>query len=264
MKRRRKAPTSIRATKRARTGGVAIVPAQVAFPGPGRQQQFFVPRSFGNPRAITERKYFTTGLTSTALVNFDAGTTWAGCELDPATTNALFAPATGDDFNTRDGRKVQVLSIKIKGYFRVAAQTDTTTTDDAALIRLALVVDKQTNAAQLNAEDVFGGVAVAPLNVDQFQNPAFFGRFKVLKDKYFTLQNPNSTWDGTNMEQMGLVRHFKMTHKFRKPMIVHFNGTNGGTVADIIDNSFHLIGGSSNIELVPTIAYQVRTTFIDV
>lgn len=259
MKRQRKAPTSRRSTKKAR-----IVSANVVFPGPGRQQQMFVPRSFGNPRAITERKYYTTGLASTALVNFDAGTTWAGAELDPTTTNCLFAPSTGDDYNNRDGRKVQVLAIKIKGYFRVAAQADATGSDDAALVRLALVCDKQSNATQLNAEDVFGGIAVASLNVEQFQNPAFFGRFKVMKDKLFILQNPTMSWDGTNIEQSGLVKPFKMNHKFRKPLIVHFNGTNGGTVADIIDNSFHLIGGASNIELAPTIAYQVRVTFIDV
>lgn len=261
MKRRRKAPSSRRETKRAK---IAIVPAQVAFPGPGRQQQFFVPRSFGNPRAITETKYYTAQRDLVALVDLAAGTTWANCELDPATVNALFAPTQGDDFNNRDGRKVQVKSIKVRGYFRVAAQADTTSTDDATLIRLLMVVDKQTNAAQLNAEDVLGGVAIANNNVNQFQNPAFFGRFKVLKDKNFTFQNPAISWDGTNMEQQGLIKPFKMTHKFRKPLIVHFNATNGGTVADIIDNSFHIIGGAQNIELAPQIAYQTRISFIDV
>jgi len=258
MKRGRAAPKG-RPAKKAR-----IVPAQVIFPGAGRKQQMFVPRSFGNPRAITERKYFTAQRDTVALADLSAATTWAGAELDPATINALFAPVTGDDFNTRDGRKCQVLGIKVRGYFNVPAQADATGADDANVIRILMVLDKQTNATQLNAEDVVGGVAVANNNVNQFQNPAFFGRFRVLKDKTYTLNNPQMTWDGTNIEQSGLKKPFKLSHKFKKPLMVHFNATNGGTVADIIDNSFHIIGGAQNIELAPTITYQVRTTFIDV
>lgn len=230
----------------------------------GGRQRRFVQRSLGNPLAITERKYYTNYLSNTAIVSFAAGTTWAGMELDPATQNCLFSPSTGDEYNTRDGRKVQVLGIKIKGLITVPGQTDQTGADDGAMVRLALVLDKQTNATQLNAEDVFGGVAVAAVNFAQFQNPAFFGRFKVLKDKTYVIQNPSTTYDGTNIEANGLVKAFKLSHKFRKPLIVHFNGTNGGTIADIIDNSLHLIGGANNVELVPNISYQVRTTFIDV
>lgn len=230
----------------------------------GGRQRSFVQRSLGNPLAITERKYFSSIRAITALGDASAAVTWAGFEADPATLNTLFAPTQGDDYLNRDGRKVQILAIKIKGIFTVAGQADQTGADDGALIRVALVQDKQTNAAQLNAEDVLVGVGNAGLNILNFQNAAFFGRFKVLKDKFYTLQNPNATYDGTNIEAMGLVKSFKMNHKFRKPVIIHFNGTNGGTVADIIDNSFHIIAAANNVELVPAMGYQCRVTFIDV
>lgn len=259
MKRKR-STTSKKSAKRAKT--VAVVPATALFPTRNKQQ-FFVPRTFGNPRAITERKYYTQQRTTVALSDLSAGTDWAGCELDPATVLTLFAPTTGDDFNNRDGRKVQVISIKVKGYFDVPAQANQAATDSAALIRLILVQDKQTNAAQLNAEDVVGGVANAANNINQFQNPTHFGRFRVIKDKLFNLQNPAIGFDGTNIEQNGLKKTFKFNIKFRKPQVVHFNATNGGTVADVIDNSWHIIGGSQGISLAPTIQYQVRTTFID-
>lgn len=221
----------------------------------------FVPRSYGNPRAITERKYFDSERTATALGALTAS--FASAELDPATLNTLFCPSTGDDYNNRTGRKCQVISIKIRGAITCAAQTNQTAADAASRVRLLLVQDLQTNAAQLNSEDVITSGAGSGA-IDMFQNPAFFGRFKVLKDKVMVLNNPNISYDGTNIEQAGLARPFKFSIKFKKPVTVHFNSTNGGTVADIIDNSFHVIGGADDISLAPTIIYKCRVTYLDV
>lgn len=220
----------------------------------------FVPRSLGTPMALTERKYFD----SNVAVNIVAiSSSWSGAEVDPVTLNTLCVPVLGSDYNNRIGRKIQVLSIKIRGSFGVPAQTSQVSADTPSKVRLALVLDKQTNATQLNAEDVFssGGAADA---INMFQNPAFFGRFRILKDKTYKLQDPNFVYDGTDLKQQGLILNFKMTHKFAKPIYIHFNSTNGGTVADIVDNSFHLICGASSVLLVPGISYKVRTTFIDV
>lgn len=223
----------------------------------------FVPRSLGNPRAITERKYFD----SQCTISIPATTTnFASAEADPTTLNTLFAPTQGDDFNQRTGRKVQVLSIKIMGHINVSAQADQTAADNSSLIRLLLVQDKQTNATQLNSEDVLTS-GDGSLAVNYFQNPAFFGRFRVLKDKRIVIGNPSMSFDGTNIEQAGLIRPFKMSIKFRKPVVVHYNSTNGGTVADIVDNSFHVLAGTNNAgagTLTPQLNYKVRTTFIDV
>lgn len=228
-----------------------------------------VPRSFGTPRAITERKYFDTQLAAGAFVT-GGGTSWAGGELDPTGgANTLFAPTTGDDFNNRTGRKVQVISIKIRGKISGAAQVTQSIADGATSFRILLVQDKQTNGTQLNAEDVLASGS-ATLALYQFQNPAFFGRFRVLKDKIITLQNPTMapiiaagpTYPNTVI-QSGLSREFKMNVKFKKPVVVHFNGTNGGTVADIVDNSFHLIGLTNDTSILGVIDYKCRTVFLD-
>jgi len=226
----------------------------------GGNTRTFVPRSLGNPLAITERKYFDSENTGTAIAA--SSTTWAGGELDPA-ANTLFSPTQGDEYNTRDGRKVQVLALKIRGYVQCVKQADQTGADNANLCRIILVQDRQTNGAQLNAEDVItsGGANVAHA---MFQNPAFFGRFRVLKDKTIAMQDPSNTFDGTNVEVNGLIRHFKMNIKFRKPVIVHYNSGNAGTVADIVDNSFHIIGNTTNGDLASTLFYKCRTTFVDV
>lgn len=220
----------------------------------------FTARSFGNPLAISERKYFDSELSASAIVAVT--TSWAGSELDPATLS-LFNPINGTDFNNRVGRKLQVKSLKIRGFINVAAQTNQAAVDSSALIRCLLVMDKQTNAAQLNGEDVISSGA-ASVATAMFQNPAFFGRFRVMKDKRWVIQNPSVSWDGTNIEQAGLIKPFEWIVKFRKPLYVHYNGTNGGTVADVIDHSFHLIAGTTNTDLAPTMSYKCRTTFIDV
>lgn len=221
-------------------------------------QRAFVPRSLGTPLAITERKYFDALYSATAIAVGLA--TSASGEADPNDTAKLtiFCPITGDDYNNRTGRKTQILSIRMKGVISVASQVDQTGTDLSPILRFVLVQDTQTNTTQLNSEDVINAFGIYGL-----QNPAFFGRFRVLKDKIMTLRIPQNSYDGTNIEQSGFHTPFKIVHKFKKPVTVHFNSTNGGTVADIVDNSFHLLAFTSSTTLAPTLAYYSRVTFID-
>lgn len=255
MKRKRYAwDVAKQASKRRRTRGTfASGPVRTVIQGGNRRQ--FVTRSYGTPLAVTERKYYDTNLASTAFAA--AGATFAGMELDPATANTLFSPVQGDDYNNRQGRKVHVLAIKIRGMITYPVSDNQVAALVTPHLRILLVQDKQTNAAQLNSEDVI------QTNMMGFQNPAFFGRFRVIKDKIVNFTDPMRSYDGTNIQQSGDQRFFKMKVKFAKPIIVHYNSTNGGTVADVIDNSFHLIGGSSDTGLAPSIAYRVRTTFVD-
>lgn len=220
----------------------------------------WVIRTYGNPMAITERKYFDTEY-SAAIPALAAS--WAGGEADPATFLSLFQPARGTDYNQRIGRKVQLLSLKIRGHVTCTSQADQTAADPGSGCRVILVHDRQTNAAQLNAEDVISSGAGSQA-INMFQNPAFFGRFRVMKDKRWILESPSMTYDGTNVEQSGLQYNFEWIWKFRKPMYIHFNGTDGGTIADTIDNTFHIIAGTNSASLVPVLAYKCRATFVDV
>lgn len=212
--------------------------------------------------SVTERKYFDSHLNASALAS---PTTWAGTELDPATLNTLFAPTQGSDINNRIGRKVAVMKITMRGVIRAPAQTNETATDDYSCCRLILYMDQQTNGAQAQGENLMAnpGAASGILNVMTYQNTANFGRFRVLKDKFINLGNPAISWDGTNMEQQGVSRTFKFTVKFRKPVIIQFNATNGGTVADIVDNSFHLIGATTSTGIAPAVSYQCRVVYTD-
>lgn len=219
----------------------------------------YVPRSLGNPRAVTERKYYDVE----AAVSLNAlTTTWAGGEADPTTLNTLFVPVTGDDYNNRTGRKVSVIALKIRGYINCSNQIDQTAAEAPNVCRVIVVLDQQTNATQLNAEDVITSGAGSQA-INMFQNPAFFGRFKVLKDKRMVMQNPAITFDGTNVEQNGINKSFEWIFKFKKPIVIHFNATNGATVADIVDKSFHIIAGATSVSMTPILSYKCRTTFLD-
>jgi len=204
-----------------------------------------------------EMKYFDQERGLTPIVSSE---NWANTLRDP-TTGTLFAPVVGAAINQRIGKACNVLKIKITGTISCPAQSNQIIGDAASRIRLLLVQDLQTNATQCTGTQVMTSWTQPLQAVEGFQNIDNFGRFKVLKDKTIIMQNPNSSWDGTNIEQAGLMRTFKMTVRFRNPVNVRFNATNGGTIADIVDNSFHIIANTNSLDLAPYVSYVSRVCF---
>lgn len=212
-----------------------------------------------------EMKYFDS---VREIVAIPSTTTWAGTVLDPnvypvANMNCLFAPTNGAGISQRIGKACKVVKIKITGLVTTPNQVNQVAADAACMIRILLVQDMQTNATQMTGTQLMtspgvASVALAPLT---HQNVDNFGRFRVLKDKKILIQDPNMAWDGTNIEQGGQLRQFKMNYKCRVPINVRFNATNGGTVADIVDHSFHVLAISSNADLTPYLSYACRVCF---
>jgi len=206
-----------------------------------------------------EMKYF--DLVRSAAIQAP-GTDWAGCEVDPATDNTLFCPVQGTDFNSREGKKALVYKIRIRGTITVAAQSATATADAAAACRIILMQDTQTNSTQIQAEEVMAGSAAAATTFLAPQDAEKVGRAIILKDKTYVLQNPTMAGEvaATNIIQSGLVVPFKFNVVFKKPVAVNFNG-NAGTVADIVNNSWHIWAGTTSTALAPTINYWSRVCF---
>lgn len=232
-----------------------------------------VPRARG--AAVTgEMKYFDADYSPVAALTA-VTTTWpAGTIVDPLTTInlgsaavanplCLFDPTVGAGLNQRIGRKVKVMKIKLQGTFSVTAQAAQAAADSACKIRLALVQDCQTNAAQMTSAALFNDGTAASTVLNSFQNPNNFGRFRVLKQKMFCISNLNLTGSPTTADviQTSYRLPFKFNVNFKTPVLVNFNATNGGTVADIIDNSFHVICGTDNAAYGTTISYYSRVAF---
>jgi len=223
------------------------------------------PAAYGT---VGEMKYYDTERAAVAIAS---SSTFAGCEVDPNVStrqgitniNCLFAPPNGTTIDARGGNKCWVYKIKVRGAVRVPPQTTVASPDDACRVRILLVWDKQTNATQLNSEDVINNPSTNTpvMSVNAFQNINHIGRFQVLKDKIITLQNPAAS---NGDDQNGLLRPFKMMINFKKPIQVRFDQGGAGTVADVIDNSFHVLANTDNAELVPEIAYYSRVCFKDV
>lgn len=236
-------------------GGKYVIYPQQSQMSLAPRGQFTVPRTTGG-QTQGESKYFDTRLALTSIPSVAA---WTGTEFDPTTFNTLCVPTVGSAVNQRIGREIKVHKIKINGHIRTA-KIDAAVALDATHIRIALVQDTQTNATQMQGEQVFTATITtdeAPLT---FQNIDNFGRFRVLKDKHITLQDPN-LFGATGADVNGLVRPFKFSVKFNNPISVRFNATNGGSVADIVDNSFHVVANSSNVDLVPQLSYLCRVVY---
>jgi len=204
-----------------------------------------------------ENKFYDTSLTA-ALT---ASTNWAGAEHDPAGVLCISAPAQGDGESNRDGKKINITSAHVTGTIYCAAQANQTASDAAPVVFIALVLDMQTNGAQLNSEDVYTnplGNSIA--NVNPLRNLQYSKRFKVLKTKTLQLPVPSITYDGTNIEQSGFVRSFRMDIS-KMALPVTFTATTAG-VANVVDNSLHIIAVATNIDMAPAISYNARIRFV--
>lgn len=149
----------------------------------------------------------------------------------------------------------------------MANQPDSTDPDPNPTIFCALVWDKQTNGATLNSEDVYTNQAAdARTNGALQRNMSFSKRFKVLDTWLF---NYPPTMMATNdqatytMAIAGNQVPFQLAHKFTKPLVVNFTtGSTTADVANVIDNSLHLIAYATNIGAAPQILYNSRMRFI--
>lgn len=206
-----------------------------------------------------EIKYFDTGFSGLLAA---VTTVWPAITTDPATFLTLCVPSLGNDINNRIGRKIGVKKIKLRGDIDIPAVTTTGgDSSNAVTFRYILVVDTQTNGAQMSGATLMSGGANAGITINSFQNLIALGRFKVLKDKRISLMDPN--FQATNGDTNGIHRLIKVNHTFKKPLIINFNSTNGGTIADIVDNSLHFIVQADDITRAPLLQYACRVSYMD-
>lgn len=208
--------------------------------------------------ATGEMKYFDTRVNQNPI---PAQADWQATEQDPATFNTLCVPQVGAGINQRIGKAINVHKIKIHGYVELPSFQTQVSGLIGPVIRLLLVQDLQTNGTQMQGEQVMTPDTTTRNAVCAFQNIDNFGRFRVLKDKTLVLQDPNLVEDNVapSWTANGKASPFKWTILFKKPVQVRFNATNGDTIADIVDNSFHVLANCSTGSLV--LNYNCRVCY---
>ncbi len=226
---------------RRRTGGVR------------RRRQTFAMR---NPRSGgfigTELKFIRTQSVADAFT-----TAWAN--MEDGTMLCLNGIAQGDGEEERIGRIAWIHSIHIKGLiFDVGRDNQAAPINDYS-VRLALVLDTQTNAAVPTPSDVFDILQSQDLLA--FRNLQHTHRFKVLWDRIFVISKTNVGQGAiTLFGSSGDSRIFSVNKVFKPPLKVQFKlGT--PVIGAITDNSLHLMGIATSTADTPQVTYQVRLRF---
>lgn len=220
------------------------------------------PAAYQNMRTAgaldVEKKWFDTSRTGLALV---APTGAEGGECDPPTVACLNAMQQGDGPSNRDGNQVLLESVEVKGNITCAAQADQTGGDRAPEIFIALVLDKQTNGTQLDSENVYTNPSASAFcATDPLRNLLFRKRFEVLAVERFCMPVQTLTYDGTNIEQSGTTRSFQFFKKLA--LKVNFGIGTNAEIANVVDNSIHVIAYCNSTAIAPTINYNARVRFI--
>lgn len=210
-----------------------------------------------------EQKYFDSYVSARPIAE---STDWLATELDPTTLNTLCVPAQGPNLNEYIGRSIAVDKISINATVRTAVESNLADILPVPYIRLILYVDTQTNGVQSQGEDVMEapGAATQALAVTTFQKFANQERYVLLHDNIYQFGELQAMTDGTNTSSQCLPDiPLSITIEFEEPMIISFNNVHGGTIADIVDNSLHLIGQKSHATFTHVLSYSCRTYYED-
>jgi len=205
-----------------------------------------------------ELKFLDTEVTGTSIP-----TSVAGSEIDPATVLCLNAVAQGDGPSDRDGNRYILKSVHVRGYVNWAALVDGSLPAPDTFVRLIVLLDTQTNAAQFNAEDVIVDPSSTNLDAVTPRNLQYAARFKVLADKIIRKhQAPVAGGSSAGLADTGGVAvPFEIYRKLNLP--VQCTGTSANVTA-ITNNSLHVMAISSDNGLItPSLRYYSRVRFID-
>jgi hypothetical protein len=192
-----------------------------------------------------------------------------GGEADPA-ENCLNAIAEGSTEETRNGRKILMKSIVVKGSVRWVADTVIPSSPVAdSSVRLYLMLDTQTNGTQAGTNLQFinpGGsqdTVVVP-----FRDLAHSDRFRVLKTALLNDHNRvtvaaqfnEAAGAGSFTDVAETTRYFEWYVPLNIPVLYK---DDGNTVASIVDNSLHMIALTDENSRVPRLTYHARVRFTD-
>lgn len=199
--------------------------------------------------------------------------------LDPATFLCLNAVGTGSGESNRDGRVQMVRSLHIRGVvYNQGGETQSNPINDV-YVKLAVILDKQTNKAQFAVTDIFNDSSVTTSNkaLLYFMDLQNTARFRILWSKIIlipcgtNMTSAPSDMSGTTTtidhSTGGLARYFSVNLKFKKPIRVNYVDDDAD-IGSIADKSLHLIGVGLNTpqagtEVTAHIQYRCRVRFTD-
>lgn len=222
------------------------------------QRSRYAPRRRRNARTGgfngIELKFIDYEVTNTALSD-----AWAGGEANPGGIGCLSATAIGDTESSRDGRVYTLKSIDIQGYLVVPQALAQAGMADDESVKLALVLDNQTNATALSAEHVF---LAATNPVNSMRNLQYIKRFQVLSEKNLHILAARTNVGVGNAATYSNAEArlpFRIKKSFPKGIQVNCGGSTA-VVASITDKCLSLIACSTSTNV--KISYVSRVRFV--
>jgi len=184
-------------------------------------------------------------------------TTWAA--MDPA-ISSISGVAQGDGESERDGRIFMIHSIMIRCHVAATTLEAQATPFEDLRGRICLVLDTQTNGAQLTATDVMDGGQTD--DTQAFRNLQHTKRFRILWDKKWHLRRIGQTNEGavdSFAAPTSTTPQYVYYKRFKKPIKVICTGTTTAITA-ISDNSLHIIGVANSVLALHNMQVRIRFT----
>lgn len=208
--------------KRRKTGSTVVLPYA---------------RNLGRSAFPAELKFFDTSKVSTTV-------SATGTILN----NCLNIVPEGNGQSARNGRKILIKKISIRGSFELA---DDETTDR---VRLVIYQDKQANGAAATIANIFSGT-----DINSFNEIANKGRFRILKEITADL-NPATYWDGTDPHVGGYKVGYKANLRCNIP-IEFDDSVTTGALTSVTSNNLGVAAFSQVSSANAT--YTVRIRYLD-
>lgn len=181
--------------------------------------------------------------------------------IDPTSGDSVGGLANvgvGTGPSQRDGRKYVVKSLWIRGMVWLTTKTGAASALDARTVRLVVVHDRQTNGAAPTILEIFNTATPGTLAM---QNLEYSQRYKILVDKTMTLEWTAAANDAAATgTYSGQAKPFSI-YKGKLNIPVTSHGTGGtGAIADISDNSLHILAFASDADC--NVNYVSRVRFV--
>lgn len=217
----------------------------------------------------TETKYFDVSFSQTVASAAD----WTGTEvpctnyiqsdgttLGAYTDSALIPSAIGAGYGNVNGNKYYLKKLRLKGEITSAIASDQADVPVGATVRFVVIEDTQPQGSQAQGESVFSDMGGATQCNYSFLAMAAGsgGRFRILKDKIFTLNPAVVGTDGANTNSCSRNSQvFKVNLNFAKPRQVMLKANSATpTVASLSNCNIFILAHTTANGASPSITLQ--------
>ncbi len=176
-----------------------------------------------------------------------------------STESSISGVQGGDTGSDRNGRTYLIHSVQVNGLFQAAPSESQGGPIQPDVVRVMVVLDKQTNGALLTGDDVMDACLV---NTEGFRNLTNEERFDILYDEEISFSFGNLNEGAVNMFAIeGMFKTYSMAMEFENPIRVVTTGLTN-LITEVVDNSLHILAvrGQGSTPTI-THCFQARIRF---